>query len=172
MPGSPIAAGRTMQISKHKVATIDYTLTDDSKNVIDTSEGREPLAFIHGTGQIIPGLESALEGASAGDNMSVSISPDQGYGERNEELVMDVPRSNFEGADKLEAGMTFHTQSESGNVQIVTVVDVSDDMVKVDANHPLAGNTLNFDVTVVEVRDATDEELDHGHVHGPGGHEH
>lgn len=159
-----------MQISKHKVVSIDYTLTGDDGAVIDTSDGREPLAFIQGAGNIIPGLESALEGRGKGDELQVKIAPDQGYGERVDSLRQEVPKDRFE-ADSVEVGMQFHAHTDSGPL-LVTVVDVDDENVTVDGNHPLAGVNLNFDVTVVDVRDATAEELDHGHVHGPGGHQH
>jgi FKBP-type peptidyl-prolyl cis-trans isomerase SlyD len=159
-----------MQISKHKVVTMDYTLRDTEGAVIDSSEGQEPLAYIHGTGNIIPGLEQALEGKAAGDSLSVSITPEEAYGDRDESLLQVVPRNLFD-VPEVEAGMQFQTQSEQGP-QIVTVVAVTEEEVTVDANHPLAGITLNFDVEVVDVRDATDDELSHGHVHGPGGHQH
>lgn len=159
-----------MEISKHKVVTMDYTLTDEQGTTIDTSEGREPLAYIHGVGNIIPGLEAALEGRSAGEQLQVKIAPEDGYGDRDESLLQVVPRDRFDVED-VNVGMQFHAQSDDG-VNVVTVVAVTDQDVTVDANHPLAGVTLNFDVEVKEVRDATEEELAHGHVHGPGGHEH
>ncbi|HKK14936.1 MAG TPA: peptidylprolyl isomerase [Gammaproteobacteria bacterium] len=160
-----------MEVAKHKVVTIDYTLTDAEGSVIDSSQGREPLAYIHGVGSIIPGLESALEGKSSGESLQVSIPPEQAYGERDDNLLQAVPKDRFEGAGELQTGMQFQAQSEAGT-QVVTVVAVEDDTVTVDANHPLAGVTLNFDVAVVDVREATEEELSHGHVHGPEGHEH
>lgn len=161
-----------MQVAKHKVVTIDYTVKDTAGDVIDSSDGGEPLAYIHGTGNLIPGLESALEGKSEGDSVNASIPPEQAYGERDEDLVQAVPRELFQtGEQELHPGMRFQAQSDEGP-QVVTVVEVGDEEVTVDANHPLAGATLNFDVTVVGVRDATSEELDHGHVHGPGGHHH
>lgn len=159
-----------MQISKHKVVTMDYTLTDEKGNTIDTSDGREPLAYIHGVGGIIPGLEAALEGRNPGEQLQVKVAPEDGYGDRDESLLQVVPRDRFDVED-VNVGMQFHAQSEGG-VSVVTVVAVTDEEVTVDANHPLAGVTLNFDVEVKEVRDATEEELAHGHVHGPGGHEH
>jgi FKBP-type peptidyl-prolyl cis-trans isomerase SlyD len=161
-----------MQIATNSVVLIDYTLTNDQGNVIDTSSGREPLAYLQGHQNIIPGLESALEGKSAGDRVQVSIAPAEGYGERDESLSQAVPRQMFEDADQITVGMQFHTQTEQGHQQVVTVTAVDADHVTVDANHPLAGETLNFDVTVVEVREALPEELAHGHVHGPGGHHH
>jgi FKBP-type peptidyl-prolyl cis-trans isomerase SlyD len=160
-----------MQIIKKSVVMIDYTLTDDAGAVVDTSEGREPLSYIQGSGNIIPGLESALEGKSAGDSLRVSIPPEEGYGVRQDSLMAQVPRDRFESAGELTVGMQFQTQAESG-IQVVTVVEVDDDTVTVDANHPLAGSALNFEVSVVGVRDATPEELEHGHVHGPEAHGH
>lgn len=159
-----------MRIAKHTVATIDYTLTDTDQNVIDTSEGGEPLSYIHGTGSIIPGLEDALVGKGPGDTVNVSVPPAQGYGERDDSLLKVVPKDRFE-TDEIEVGMQFHTSGDDGH-QVITVVEVTDENVTVDGNHPLAGMTLNFDVKVVDVRDATKEELDHGHAHGPGGHDH
>ncbi|OGT20689.1 MAG: peptidylprolyl isomerase, partial [Gammaproteobacteria bacterium RBG_16_57_12] len=137
----------------------------------DTSNGREPLSYIHGTGNIIPGLENALEGMVIGDTLKVTIAPENAYGLRNEELTHIVPRSRFENADDLEIGMQFQTMSEHG-AQIVTITRIDENDVTVDANHPLAGMPLTFDVAVAEVRNASAEELDHGHVHGPGGHHH
>jgi len=160
-----------MQIAANTVVTINYTLTDDQGQVIDTSEGRDPLAYLQGASNIIPGLENALEGKSTGDNIKVSISPEEGYGDRDDQLVQEVPRNLFENSDKVEKGMQFQAQSEAGP-QLVTVKEVGDETVTIDANHPLAGATLNFDVEVVDVREATDEETEHGHVHGPEGHEH
>ncbi|MCX5661390.1 MAG: peptidylprolyl isomerase [Planctomycetota bacterium] len=161
-----------MKIAQHKVVTINYKLTDPKGQVIDTSEGREPLVYIHGGGNLIPGLESALEGKGAGDRIDVTIAPEHGYGLRNEELVQPVPRKSFPGVKVLEVGMQFRAQGPDGQ-RVVTVVSFGkDDEVMVDGNHPLAGMPLHFDVTVVTVRAATKEELDHGHVHGPGGHHH
>ena len=160
-----------MQVTKDKVVSIDYTLTNAAGEVIDSSQGAEPLPYLHGAGNIIPGLETALEGKQEGDAVLASIPPDEGYGERDDNLVQSVPRDRFEGVDNVAVGMEFQAKTEVG-VQVVTVVAVDDESVTVDANHALAGQTLNFDVKVVDVRDATDEELEHGHVHGPGGHEH
>lgn len=160
-----------MQIAKNKVVTIDYTLTDDDGAVIDSSDGREPLAYIHGMSNIIPGLESALEGKQTGEQLNVRVPPEEGYGERMDTLRQEVPKDRFQGAEDLQVGMQFHASTDSGPL-VVTVVDIEGDTVTVDGNHPLAGVTLNFDVTVREVRDATAEEMEHGHVHGPGGHHH
>jgi FKBP-type peptidyl-prolyl cis-trans isomerase SlyD len=160
-----------MQIAKQKVVTIDYTLTDEQGDVIDTSQGDEPLVYIQGSGSMIPGLEAALEGKSAGDSLKVTIPPEQGYGPRDEELVHVVPRERFPADAEISEGMQFEAQGADGAHE-VTVVGVDDKNVTVDANHPLAGMTLAFDVKVIEVRDATADELKHGHVHGPGGHHH
>ena len=160
-----------MQISKDKVVSINYTLKDDEGEILDTSEGRGPLAYIHGSGSIIPGLETALEGKNQGDKLDVKVAPEDGYGQRDDSQVQVIPKNLFEGVEAIEPGMQFQAQSDAG-VRIVTVKDVSEDQVTVDANHPLAGMNLNFNVEVTEVRDATSEELQHGHVHGPEGHEH
>jgi FKBP-type peptidyl-prolyl cis-trans isomerase SlyD len=160
-----------MQIANDAVASLEYTLTDDQGNVIDSSVGGEPLAYLHGAGNIIPGLESALEGKKAGDSFKVSIAPADGYGEKNEAMLQVVPRNMFQGVDNIEVDMQFHAQTDHG-MQVITVVAVDGDNVTVDGNHPLAGQNLNFDVKVLEVRAATEEELEHGHVHGAGGHHH
>jgi FKBP-type peptidyl-prolyl cis-trans isomerase SlyD len=157
-----------MQIAKHKVVTIDYTLTNDAGAVIDTSKGAEPLAYIHGVGSLIPGLESALEGRSPGESLQVKVAPEDGYGQRDDALTQVVTREMFEG-EALEVGMRFRARTDEGE-HIFTVMEVQDETVTIDGNHPLAGMPLNFDVSIVDVRDATAEELDHGHVHGPHGH--
>ena len=153
-----------MQIAPRKVVTIDYTLTDDEGEVLDTSKGGTPLSYLHGTGSIVPGLESALEGKKAGDALKVTVAPAEGYGDRDERLVQEVPRDRLP-ADEVELGMRFEVRGDQGELT-VTVVSMDDANVTLDGNHPLAGVTLSFDVTVVEVRDATAEELEHGHAHG------
>lgn len=160
-----------MQISTNKVVLIHYTLTDDEGEQLDSSRGQAPLAYIHGMGNIIPGLENALAGLKTGDTLKVSIPPAEGYGERDNEMVQSVPASAFEGVDEILPGMQFQAQSPEG-MQLVTVIDVDGDEVILDGNHPMAGLTLHFDVEITEIRDATPEELEHGHVHGPGGHHH
>lgn len=160
-----------MQIARHKVVTIAYTLTDDEGTVLDSSRDSDPLSFIQGTGNIIPGLESALEGKAINDAFAVRIPAEFAYGERDDSLMQVIPREHFEGMDDIEVGMRFQTPGDQG-VQVVTVMDVTDDNVTIDANHPLAGVALNFDVAVVGVRDASQDEIAHGHVHGPGGHHH
>lgn len=161
-----------MQIRANKVVSFDYILTDDSQQVLDSSEGGEPLAYLHGAGNIIPGLEDSLEGRSLGESFTVTVAPEQAYGDRDEALVLSVPRARFEDADDIVVGMRFHTADEHGSARVVTVVQIDPDAITIDANHPLAGAALTFAVKVVEVRDATPEELEHGHVHGAGGHQH
>jgi FKBP-type peptidyl-prolyl cis-trans isomerase SlyD len=160
-----------MQVSAQKVVLIHYTLTNEDGDVLDSSEGHAPLAYIHGEGNIILGLENALLGKSAGDTLKVSIPPEEAYGLRDEGLVQAVPKEAFHGVDEILPGMQFHTDTPDGG-QLVTVVDVQGDEVMLDGNHPMSGLTLNFDVEITEVRDATPEELAHGHVHGTGGHHH
>ena len=160
-----------MQIADKSVVAIDYTLTDDQGEVIDSSEGGEPLWYLHGFENIVPGLERELTGKKVGDQFQVSISPVDGYGERDTELEQEIARDQFEDVDEIEQGMQFHAETDEGYL-VFTVIEVGDDMVTVDGNHPLAGMTLNFDVTVREIRSATPEEIEHGHVHGPGGHHH
>ncbi|WP_144395491.1 peptidylprolyl isomerase [Pleionea sediminis] len=160
-----------MNITKDKVVSMHYTVKNSDGDVIDSSEGRDPLLYMQGHRNIIPGLENALEGKAIGDKVEATIAPAEAYGEVIEELIQDVPRSAFEGVDKLEVGMNFQAQSEQGPVNVV-IKEVSEEKVTVDGNHPLAGQTLNFNVEVVEVRDATEEELSHGHAHGAGGHQH
>lgn len=160
-----------MNVEKNKVASIDYTLKSDEGQVLDSSEGREPLAYLHGNGNLIPGLEEALEGKKEGDSVEVTVPPEKGYGIRNDSLIEKVNRSVFQGVDKIEKGMQFQANTQEGT-QVFTVIDIEGDEVTIDGNHPLAGASLNFAVTVKSVRDATEEEIAHGHVHGPGGHQH
>ena len=160
-----------MQIADKMVVTIDYTLKDDNGNILDSSNDGN-FAYLHGSNNIIPGLENALTGKSAGDEVDVTVSPAEGYGERNDSMVQAVPRDMFDSEQEIEVGMQFHAQSPEGDMVVVTVTDVDKDDITVDGNHPLAGMNLNFGVKVVDVREATAEERDHGHVHGPGGHQH
>lgn len=160
-----------MQIADKMVVTIDYTLKDDNGNILDSSNDGN-FAYLHGSNNIIPGLENALTGKLAGDEVDVKVSPAEGYGERNDSMVQAVPRDMFDSEQEIEVGMQFHAQSPEGDMVVVTVTDVDKDDITVDGNHPLAGMNLNFGVKVVDVREATAEEMDHGHVHGPGGHQH
>lgn len=154
-----------MKIAKDAKVRIDYTLKNQNGDVLDSSEEREPLAFLQGSGQIIPGLEKALEGREAGDSFSVEIEPGEGYGEYDEELIFEVPRDRFQNQDGIEAGMQVQAQLQDGSTQILTIQSVGDDQVTLDANHPLAGETLHFDVEVAEVSEPSQEEIDHGHAH-------
>ncbi len=156
-----------MQITKNKVAGIHYTLRDNSGTVLDTSDGRDPLYYLHGAGNLIAGMEEGLEGKTEGDKFELKISPDKGYGEKDPTMTQKVPRSAF-GDQEVKKGMKFSTDRGA----VVTVTEVGLDAITVDANHPLAGVELNFNVEVMEVRNATAEEIQHGHVHGPGGHQH
>lgn len=160
-----------MDIGDGKVVSFHYTLTDKNGEVIDSSEDDEPLTYLHGHENIIRGLEEAMEGKQTGEQFEVEIGPSEGYGERNEDLVEKVDKSNFDIPGELQPGMQFRAQFAGGE-RIVTVHEVSGDQVVVDGNHPLAGQELKFDVEITEVRDATPEELDHGHVHADGGHGH
>ena len=156
-----------MQITKNKVAAIHYTLRDNLGNILDSSEGRDPLYYIQGIGNLIAGMEEGLEGRSKGDKFDLKISPAKGYGELDPSLVQKVPRSAF-GDQEVKQGMRFHTNQG----MVVTVKEVGLESVTIDGNHPLAGVELNFAVEVMDVRNATADELSHGHVHGVGGHHH
>lgn len=154
-----------MQIQDDCVVSIHYTLTNEEGEELDSSTGQDPLVYLHGAGNIIPGLESALTGGSVGDKLEVTVAPEHGYGEVDPDLIRKVPREAFAGVERVEPGMQFQTQSPSGQVMRVTVKESNDRDVLIDANHPLAGQTLFFSVTVEEVRSATEEELAHGHAH-------
>lgn len=156
-----------MTIAKDSVVSIHYTLRDDNGKIIDSSSGKDPLLYLHGRGNLIIGMEEGLEGKSSGDQLDLKIAPEKGYGEKNEKLIQKVPLTAF-GDQKVDRGMQFNTQ----NGQVVTITDVGNDSVTVDGNHPLAGVGLNFEVEVINIRQATPEEIEHGHVHGTGGHAH
>lgn len=160
-----------MNIAKNRVVTLNYTLRDEQGTVIDSSSGRAPLAYLHGKGNIIPGLEEALDGKAAGDKLDVTVPPERGYGPRDERLVQIVPKERFGEVQGLAPGMQVRANGPQGP-RLVTVVRIDRDFVTVDGNHPLAGRTLHFSVEVADVRKATHEEVSHGHVHGPHGHEH
>ena len=160
-----------MNISNNCVASFHYTLTDSTGKVLDSSEGQEPLSYLHGAGNIIPGLEKALVGKAVGDKLNVSVAAAEAYGERDDAMVQQLDSSMFSGIDQLEVGMEFHAETEHG-LQVVTVTGVEGDQVTIDGNHPLAGVDLNFDVEVTDVREATEDEIAHGHAHGAGGHHH
>jgi FKBP-type peptidyl-prolyl cis-trans isomerase SlyD len=161
-----------MLIAANMGVSIDYTLTNEAGEVIDSSAGGAPLVYLQGAGNIIPGLEKALEGKAVGDELTVAVEPEDAYGEYAAELVSTLSRGMFEGVDELEVGMQFHASAPDGQMQIVTIRDLDGDDVTVDGNHPLAGQRLNFQVKIVDIRDASQEEIAHGHVHGEGGHHH
>lgn len=155
-----------MEVGRDKVVTIEYTLKDDEGAVLDTSRENGDFEYLHGHQNIVEGLEEALDGKEPGETVEATIPPDKGYGTRHDQLVFTVPRSSMPEGE-LDVGMQFAAQDKEGNQQIVTLVDVADDEVKLDANHPLAGQTLHFDVKVNDVREASGEEVEHGHVHDP-----
>jgi FKBP-type peptidyl-prolyl cis-trans isomerase SlyD len=160
-----------VKIAKNCVASLEYTLTNDGGEVLDSSSGQEPLVYIHGNDNLIPGLEKELEGKAAGDELKVHIAPTDAYGERDDGMLLTVARADMPSGMDVEPGMQLQAETEDG-VHIVSVLAVEGDEIRLDANHPLAGVPLNFEVKVLEVRDATAEELEHGHVHGAGGHQH
>ncbi len=160
-----------MEITADRVVTIHYTLKDDKGAVIDSSSGGDPLAYIQGHGNLVAGLEKALEGKQDGNAVAVVVPPAEGYGVRDESLIQRVPKRSLQGSGEIKKGMQFQARTEDG-MRLFTVVAVMGDMVTLDGNHPLADQTLHFDVEVVGVREATAEELEHGHVHGVGGHHH
>ena len=156
-----------MQIAKHTVASIHYTLTDNEGNILDSSDGRDPLNYIHGIGNLITGMEEGLEGKTKGAKLNLKVSPEKGYGVKSDKMIQKVSRDAF-GDQEIEVGMQF--QTDRG--EVVTITHIGLDQITVDANHPLAGVELNFKVEVLDVRSATEDEIAHGHVHGPGGHHH
>jgi FKBP-type peptidyl-prolyl cis-trans isomerase SlyD len=160
-----------MLIGPNCVVSMHYELTNSAGEVLDTSAGHEPLTYLHGAQNIIPGLENQLVGRSTGDNLEVVVQPQDGYGEHQAALVQQVPRNAFPDSDALETGMRFTADSANGDISVV-ITALSDDTVTVDGNHPLAGQVLHFSVAITDVRAATEEEIAHGHVHTPGHHHH
>ena len=161
-----------MKIENQKVASFHYTLKNDQDEEIESSHERgDPMTYLHGAGNIIPGLEKAMVGKAAGDQFEVTVQPAEAYGERNDAAIQRVPAKHFGEGRRLEPGQLAILNTQQGPRQ-VTVVKVGRFNIDVDANHPLAGQSLTFNVEVTDVRDATEEEVSHGHVHGPGGVEH
>lgn len=156
-----------MKTALNMVVSFHYTLKDDGGEILDSSSGREPLSYLHGHGNIVPGLEKALEGTSAGHRSHVAVEADEAYGEANPDLVFEAPREHFPADIKLEAGTRVYAEGPQGRVAF-RVVRLTEKGAVLDGNHPLAGKQLHFDVEVVEVRAATPEEMEHGHVHGEG----
>ncbi len=155
----------SLLIGDNVVASIHYKLTNNEGEVLDSSEGASPLSYLHGAGNIIPGLENALVGKAAGSSLQVKIPPAEAYGEVMQQLIDTVPLEAFQGVESVEPGMAFEARQADGSARRIVVTQVEGDQVTVDANHPLAGVELNFDVEVVEVRAASDEEIQHGHAH-------
>lgn len=163
-----------MKVTDKQVVFMHYTLKNEKGETLDSSQGREPMPYIHGLGHIIPGLEKQLEGKSKGDKVNAVVTPEEGYGTRKDELVQVVPKSGFqaeEGAPGLEVGMQVQVETGQGPA-IAVVANIEGEDVTLDLNHPLADMTLHFDIEITDVRGATEEEIEHGHVHGPGGHQH
>ena len=159
-----------MKISVNKIASLSYTLKNDDGQILDKADKESPFLYMHGTGGIIKGLENALENKAIDDNFNLIVAPEDAYGERDPNLTEAVPRTMFEGVsdENMIPGAQFHAQTAQGT-QIITIAEVEGDMIKIDANHPLAGETLHFEVAVLDVRDATEKEIAHGHPHMPGG---
>jgi len=160
-----------MNIEEGKVVTFHYTLTTEAGEEIDSSIGKDPMSYLHGAGNIVPGLERQLTGKAGGDQLQAKVSPDEGYGDRQGDPE-PVPRDQFPPDLELKPGMMFRAETDTGEPVALWIAKTEDTTVWVDQNHPLSGVHLNFDVEVVSVRDATDEEKSHGHPHGPGGHHH
>ncbi len=161
-----------MTIENKKVVTIEFTVKNaDTNEVIESSVGAEPLVYLHGFNNLVPGLENALTGKTVGDSYEVLVSPEEGYGVRDDSLQEQVPREMFQGVNDISVGMEFTADGPQGPV-VVEVVAVDDKTVTVDANHPLASVPLAFNGEIKDIRDASDEEIEHGHVHGEGGHQH
>ncbi|MEI6067289.1 MAG: peptidylprolyl isomerase [Methylococcaceae bacterium] len=158
-----------MQVADNTAVSIHYTLTNDEGEVLDSSIGDEALVFLQGSGNIISGLEKAMVGKVAGDKFNVRIAAEEAYGELMEDMIQVISRDMFEGVDDIEVGMQFHADVSFGT-GVVTVVSIDDENVTIDGNHPLAGVALTFDVEVIDVRAATEEEATHGHIHGAGCH--
>ena len=167
----PKRISMTLMIGKHSVVSINYTLRDDAGQTMDNSEEAEPLVYLHGTNNLIPGLENELQGKVTGAKFVSTISPKDAYGEISEEFIQTLGKEMFQDVESVEVGMTFMAQGEGGQQRQVRVTAVEGEEVTIDANHPMAGKTLHFDVEVVEVREATDQEMEHGHVHQDG-HDH
>lgn len=155
----------SLLIGNNLVVSMHYKLTNNEGQVLDSSEGADPLSYLHGAGNIIPGLEQALVGKVQGDKLQVQVAPADAYGELRPEMIQVVPREAFQGVDSIEPGMAFQAQGPDGATQQIMVKDVDGDNITIDANHPLAGVELTFDVEIVTIREATEEEVAHGHVH-------
>lgn len=161
-----------MKVAENTVVSFHYALSDASGEALESSQGREPLAALIGAGNIIPGVERALIGHGPGDRVEVTVAPADAYGERREDHVQRVPKKYFRDAERLKVGMQTVLATRDGHQRVVTVAKIGSSVIDVDLNHPMAGRTLRFELEVVDVREASSEEIAHGHVHGPGGHHH
>jgi FKBP-type peptidyl-prolyl cis-trans isomerase SlyD len=160
-----------MKITKNTVISLAYTLKNDTGEILDTSTGREPLVYLHGVGALIPGLESAIEGLTVGDSKSVIIQPEDAYGKRSDNLIHKVSKGGFQGEEEMTVGMQVQLEMEEGPM-VAAITNIEGDEVTLDLNHPLADEVLHFEIAVENIRMATEEEVQHGHVHGEGGHHH
>jgi FKBP-type peptidyl-prolyl cis-trans isomerase SlyD len=161
-----------MTVARNRVVSIEYTLTGEDGSVLDTSRGDEPISYVHGSGTLVDALEAAMEGKGPSDTVSLTLPPDQAYGVRDDSIVFTLPRAQVGAAEEPEIGMQIMLQGD-GDGRVVTVVAMDENEVTVDGNHPLAGLTLTFDVEIIDVREATAEEIEHGHAHnGDSHHEH
>ncbi|QEN09701.1 peptidylprolyl isomerase [Oceanispirochaeta crateris] len=159
-----------MKINGKCVVSMDYKLRNEAGEILDASGTGDPLVFLHGVGALVPGLEKELNGKTSGDTLRVKVSPAEGYGEHMPQLIQKLPKESFQGVDDIEVGMEFQASSEDGHVMVVRVDSIDGDEITINGNHPLAGMTLDFEVGITDVREATAEELEHGHVHGAHGH--
>ena len=160
-----------MKITKHAVVTVNYTLKNDKGETLDSSEGKEPMTYLHGVGGLIPGLETEMEGKEKSAKFSVTVQPENAYGNYDEKLLKLVSKDGFQGDEEMKVGMQVQLDTEHGPAMAV-VSKIDDTEVTLDLNHPLADAVLSFDIEVIDVREGTEEEISHGHVHGPGGHQH
>ncbi len=160
-----------MKISENTVVTLNYTLKNSDGELLDTSVGRKPLVYLHGVGGLIPGLEKELKGREKGENLHAVIKPEEAYGRRNDNMIKVVSKDGFQGEGEIQVGMRVRLDTDQG-AQIGNISKIEGNDVTLDLNHPLADVTLHFDVDILDVRSATDEEISHGHAHGPGGHHH
>jgi len=160
-----------MKVEKNKVVSFAYTLKDDDGEILDQAGADQPLVYLHGVGGIIRGIESALESKSVGDAFEVSVSPEDAYGDYDDDQVRQIERQFFEDMEDIEVGSMLLLETEDETLE-AEVIEIQDDFIVVDCNHELAGLNLHFEILVTDIRDATAEEIEHGHVHGEGGHDH
>lgn len=160
-----------MKVTANSVVSLDYTLKNNAGEVLDSSQGREPLVYLHGVGALIPGLENEIAGMEKGQAKIVVVQPEHAYGIKSDDLLHVVPKSGFQGDEEMQEGMQVQLETEQGPA-IATISKIDGEDVTLDLNHPLAGEVLTFDISITDVREATSEEIAHGHVHGPGGHHH